>query len=197
MDLSQYISMIEKKLMDNVRSQVKAENENAKTSLYNKRNADQYKTVSKSIIKSKPQNTPIINDDNSDEEIEGGKVHFLKHMGNIAKNTGKSIGKQVVKKATSAASTAIVAGLGAKMALGSVAPEIASVAAEVGPEIGMAAAEAAPYAPLLLAAGIKSKKRPQSAKQIRRHALVQKLMKEHHISMCVASSLIKDQDIQY
>jgi len=213
MDLQQYKKMIQSQLMGAIHNQVHAENENAQHGLYTRRNANQYKKVASKIIdggavrgkipqvvgydspssetSDSESDTDFDSDSSSDSDSdsdsdteEGGKMHFIKHMkkmhlGKHIKNAVghgvKALGKEALKEGSK------LAVQGAKDFM-TVAPEIAETGAE--------------YAPLLLAAGMKSG-RKQTDKQQRRTVLVRKLMKKHNLSMCQASSYIKQHNIDY
>lgn len=204
MDLKQYKEMITKQLLDDVRKQVAKENQIANGDYKSQRNANQYNQIQNQI------NEPDV------DELEGGKIHFLKHMNKIGKSiahTAKHVAHDVNKVAHSKemkavgkfaldtgkeigqAATSEVVKQGSK-ALGDFAVNSAKTFLAEAPGMAM---EAAPL--MLMAAGIPDKKprkkRVVSDKEKRRHALVRELMNEHKCKLCEANAYIKQNNIDY
>jgi hypothetical protein len=219
MDLKQYKEKITRQLLEDVRKQIEKEHKIA-TNTYkpNVRNIKQTKKVVKAIeeanyinqpaniVKSKPKPKPKEESDEETEE-EGGKMHFLKHMKHFGQNiakTGKKVvskvGDQIVNEGSKQIGNAAVGAMAAKVALSSAAAPVAGEAAVIGTEAAIVGAEALPYAPLLLAAGMKEKKvkktRVVNDKEKRRHALVKEIMSKGY-SLPEASKYIKEHNLTY
>ena len=209
MDLKQYKTMIKDKILEDVKKQSEKEHKLATGTYNNVHNAEQYKQVAHEIEKVTPvkkktkqkvkkmnKNEEMEDISDANDEMEGGKIHFLKHMqkfGNSALNFGKKAGKaisnEVIKQgAQQVGKYAIEAG-----------KDFLSAAPEIAETVG---AESLEYAPLLLAAGVEKpmkvkRKRQLSEKEKRRHALVRKIMSEKSLSLPQASKYIKENNINY
>jgi hypothetical protein len=131
------------------------------------------------------QTMNVINDN-----LVGGKFNFvksMKHIGHdvtngvakVGTDVAKGVVKSGVKQLTDVATNAVKSGL-----------------ATYAPEIATGLEEASP---LLLAAGMKKPKRTRkvSQKEMNRHALIRKLMKDHGVTLSEASKHIKAQNLKY
>ena len=185
MDLKRYKQKVENQLRDDIRKQMESEQHRA-TGVTKAKPNKKKMAIKKSEIE-------------EPDEIEGGKMHFLKHMkhfgrdinhamhskpmravGKFATDTGKEIGKAATSK---------------------VAKEVGSKLGEIGIGALKTAVIASnpELAPIVMAAGMKKpkKKRVLSEKEKRRHALIRELMQEHGCSLAEASKHIKENNIDY
>lgn len=135
-------------------------------------------------------------DSDSDNKLSGGKINFIKSLkkvgntiGNDLKQTGQTVGKAVVKEVSKKGMQQLSQGI---QKYGSQAlKQAGQYASQFGAEaIPMAEEEA----PMLLAAGVK-KPRKMSEKQLKRHALIRKLMKKHGMTMIEANKAIKEHNL--
>jgi len=126
-----------------------------------------------------------------DDEVNGGKIHFVKSMKNFGKDFGHAMKKAGINEATK-----VIAQEGVKFAKNNIG-NLINGAEEVLPEALPFAEEVGPMA--LLAAGMKKPKRSRkvSDKERRRHELVRHLMQKHGCSLAEASRHIKENNIEY
>lgn len=121
----------------------------------------------------------------ADDEVNGGKMHFVKSMKNFGKDFGHAMKKAGINEATK-----VIAQEGVKFAKNNIG-KLVNGAEEVLPEALPVAEEVGPMA--LMAAGMKKPKRSRkvSDKERRRHELVRHLMQKH------GCSLAEENNIEY
>lgn len=146
--------------------------------------------VGKNVVRKTMKKAKAVAED-AEDEVHGGKFNFVKSMKHFGKDFGHAMKKAGINEATK-----VIAQEGVKFAKNNIG-KLVQGAEEVLPEALPVAEEVGPMA--LLAAGMKKPKRTRkvSDKEKRRHALVRKLMQEHHCSLAEASKYIKEENIEY
>ena len=208
MDLKQYKEKIRNELLNDVRRQIEYEYGLAHLGHYAHNGSKRAKAKKKVVEESHDAQADEEEGDHDDDEIEGGKMHFLRHMkhfgrdikhvankvghskamktiGKVATDTGKDIAKVATSKLAKEAGDQLTnMAISTAKGLVTVAPEVGEVALET--------------APVLLAGDMKKQpKRVLSDKQKRRNELIRKLMKQHGCTLGEASSHIKQNNIAY
>lgn len=130
-------------------------------------------------------------EDEAEDSVVGGKIHFMKSMKKLGKEFGTSLKKAGIQEVTKN-----IAQEGVKFAKNNIGKMI-SGAEEILPEALPIAEEVGPMA--LMAAGMKKPKRTRqvSQKEANRHALIRKLMQQHGCSLAEASKHIKEKNLSY
>lgn len=133
-----------------------------------------------------------------DDDIVGGKIHFIKSFKKIGKTIGKdatNLGNTIKKQTINT-----VGGLAGKEAGQAIYGQLKNV----GSKLLTGAETAAPFmeegaidaAPLLLAGRVK-RTRNLSQKEKNRHKLIRQLMNRHNMSLAEASAHIKNNNLNY